>query len=221
MLMFRIPQGGNPKEHLTDEQFEFAGTYLARTKRLIFLRGPIIGNPPRTDSYSPSGVIDDILAMNIYDSTRPIYIVIDSGGGLVDAGLALYDVIKLSRAPVITIGMTAASMATVLLAAGTERLVLPSTRVMMPLPIGGVEGDVNTIKIRSEEMQRVKDQLIARYMECGVTAGLVSKNEKQIRRQILKDIDRENWMDAEKAIRYGLADRLVQPGDLFDNVVEH
>lgn len=213
--MFRVPQLGDPKGHLSDEHYEYASTYLARMRRILFLRGPMISSPPRSDGNSPSSISDDIMAMNVEDPTRPIYLVIDSPGGFVDSGLALYDVIKFSRAPVVTIGVTAASMATVILVAGVERLVFPSTRVMMHLPLGGIEGDVDTIKIRSEEMQRVKDALLDRYIECGVNAGLPDKSPAVIRKRVLKDIDREHWLGAEGAIKYGLVDRIVTPDDLF------
>ena len=217
--MFRVPLGGNPKENLHDDQFSYAPSYISRERRMIFLRGVIVGWPGgnlgRTDQFAASQIFDDIMAMNIEDSTKPITLVIESPGGLMDVGIGLYDLIKLSKAPIITIGLGCASMATLLLAAGTERLAFPNSRFMMHLPEGGVSGDTKEVKLQTEEFERLKESFIDRYIDCGITAGLKGKTKKQLKKQILKDIDRVFWLDVEEAIEYGLIDRVVTSEDLF------
>ncbi|KKK66020.1 hypothetical protein LCGC14_2968270, partial [marine sediment metagenome] len=93
--MFRVPIEGNTKEHLHDDQFSYAPSFISRERRMIFLRGVIIGwpggNMGRTDQFAASQIFDDIMAMNIEDSTKPITLIIESPGGLMDIGIALYD----------------------------------------------------------------------------------------------------------------------------------
>ena len=215
--MFRKPLEGNPKEHVAEENFEYAQSFLARERRMLFLRGTIQGIGSRSDQFSPMAIGDDILAMNVDDPTKPIYLVIDSPGGEIGTGLALYDILRLSVAPIITIGASCASMATFLLAAGSLRLALPHARFMLHLPEGIMGGDPKEMKIHSAEFNRIRDDLVQSYISCGVTAGLKSKSPEAIGRKILKDIDRIFYLDAEGAVNYGLVDRVVEPKDLFGN----
>ena len=130
--MFRHP---NERHHpqpgviLDNDQFHNASSYVASSRRLIFLRGLISGWPGptgsglvgRDDAFSPVDVIDDILAMNIIDSEKPIYLLIECWGGTIAVGLMLCGVIRLSGAPVTPSGMTCSSMATLILSAAMCR----------------------------------------------------------------------------------------------------
>lgn len=193
-------------EVLSEEQFESAEAYLARERRLLFLKGPILGIPARWDNFSVTAVHDAVVALNYEDPTKPIYIVLDSPGGSIDTGWTLYDAIRLSKAPVTTIGQSCGSMATVLLAAGKRRVVYPHATVVLHLPQGEMQGDVEEMKIRAEQLERARDRIVDAYIECGA---------KRTREQIVKDIDREFWLDAEETIAYGLADGVVTPDELF------
>ena len=145
--MFRKLVKGNPKEHVAEENFEYAQSFLARKRRMLFLRGVIKGihgdpvSPGRSDQFSPMAIGDDILAMNVDDPKKPIHLVIDSPGGEIGTGLALYDILKMSAAPIVTIGASCASMATFILAAGNTRLALPHARFMLHLP-EGIMGEI-------------------------------------------------------------------------------
>ncbi len=218
--MFRKPAVGAQFDHLTDGQFEHSATYLTRERRMLFLRGPLFGpltSPmPRPDQYGPTMVGDDILALNIEDPKKPIYLWIDSGGGEVNAGLILYDIIRASRAPIITVAQSCMSLATVLMAAGTERVMFPHSRAMLHLPSGAFEGDSDAMEIRSKELSRVRDDLIECYTECGVTAGLDKPSKAKVRKQIVADINRaEYWMSAKECIKYGLVDRIATIKDML------
>ncbi len=218
--MFNIPRQGNPKEHLLDEHLIYSHEYLTERRRVLFLRGPMMGLPVRTDSYAPAGVADDIYALNVQDSTRPIYVIIDSPGGDISAGMQLYDIMKSSRATIITIGQSCSSMAAGILAAGDIRLVFPNSSVMMHLIQANLEGNVEQIKIRSEMLQQRKESMVDLLISDGATANIKTKDGKpptpnKIRKKILEDIDQEIWLDAQRTIDYGLADRMVTQEDLF------
>lgn len=213
--MFRKPQIGDKNGAYSIDQYEYATSYLTREKRFLFLRGVIAPATIRSDSFSPTSVADDILAMNVENSEAPITLFIDSPGGDVSTGFALYDVVKMSKAPIKTIALNAISMGTVILTAGVERLALPHARIMLHLPSGEIEGDVQQIKIRSELFQDLKEEIIDCYVERGVTAGLVGKTDKEIKKQLLKDVDREKWFTAEAALKYGLIDRVATVEDIL------
>ena len=188
------------------EQYETIENMMARECRRVALREPIAGSPYRTDYLGPTQILDSILVFNRLGPREPIWLEIDSEGGSVDAALMLYDAIRMSIAPVYTVGETCISAAVLLLAAGKRRYLYPHSRVMLHLPSGGVSGDVKEIALRSAEFERVRDALVAAYIECGV---------RKTPRQILKDIDREFWLTAEDAIKYGLADEIIDAKTLF------
>lgn len=200
--MFYNPRPSN----LRSEQMEGSSEYLARTRRLVMLRGAIFDAPTRWDVFSPVSVHDSILAFNAQDAVSPIYLLINSPGGEVGDGFMLYDLIRASQAPLITIGQNVASMATVILAAGKRRLLFPNSTIMLHLPFGGMQGDTKDLEIRTAMMGMLRDQIVRSYIECGV---------KKTEKQILKDIDREFWMNAKEAIDYGLADGIITPEELM------
>jgi ATP-dependent Clp protease protease subunit len=192
---------------LTEEKhWESATTYLGRERRISWLRGPIYGSPQRWDNYSPTAVHDSILAYNHEDPKLPIYLMIDSDGGSVSDGFILYDAIRASQAPVVTVLQSAASMASVLVAAGRRRLAYPHARVMLHLPTSGMRGDFHDMETATKEVRRITEMLVDAYVECGV---------KRTREQILDDIDREYWLDANDAKEYGLIDDVIDPRELM------
>lgn len=147
-------------------------------------------------------VVAQLLFLANEDEKADIHMYINSPGGSVHAGLGIYDTMQFVPCNVCTyvIGM-AASMAAVLCAAGTpgKRFVLPHARVMIHQPLGGARGPATDLKIEIDEMMRTQRQLydiLAKH--CGKTYD-----------QIAKDCDRNNWMDAEQSVAYGLCDKVL------------
>jgi ATP-dependent Clp protease protease subunit len=155
-------------------------------------------------------ITEAILALNRLDASEPIWLFLNSGGGSIDAAFIVYDTIRMSSAPVYTVGEMCASAATLLLAAGAKRFIYPHTRTMLHLPSGSIEGDVREISIRTTEFQRVRDGLVDAYIDCGV---------RKTREQVLSDIDREMWMSPGETIGYGLADTVIDAATLFGECI--
>jgi len=136
------------------------------------------------------------------DQEKPLYMYVNSPGGSVIAGLALYDTIQHIASPVITanIGM-AASMASFILGAGErgKRVALPNSRVMIHQPMGGSEGQAEDIRVEAEQILKIKGTLVTMYAQM----------TGQTREQIMKDLDRDNYMSAQQALDYGLIDKIV------------
>ena len=204
---------------IRDDKYEYSFNYLTRERRILFLRGVISSYPGgysgRNDPHSPTVVSDDIIALNLEDPKKPIYLIIDSPGGEVSTGMTLYDVMMLSKAPIITIAQNCASMATVILAGGDEKLIFPHGKLMLHLPSTTIQGDTKEVEIKTKEILKVKEDLVQCYIDNGVTAGLVDQPAIKIKKQILKDIEREFWLNADETISYGLADRIITKEDIF------
>lgn len=211
--MFREPTD------IRDDKYEYSFNYLTRKRRILFLRGTITSYPGgyqgRNDPHSPTVVQDDIISLNIQDPEKPIYLVIDSPGGEVSTGMTLYDVMKMSKAPIYTIGQNCASMATIIMAAGTRKLIYPHGKLMLHLPSTVIQGDSKEVEIKTKELLKVKEDIVQCYIDNGVTANLKDPTPTKVRKQILRDIEREFWLTAEEAIEYGLADSIVTQEDLF------
>ena len=166
--------------------------------RIIFLGGPV------TDE-SANLIVAQLLFLSNEDPKADIHFYINSPGGSVSAGLGIYDTMQFIRPNVATycIGM-AASMGAVLLMSGTKgkRYVLPSSRVLLHQPlIGGViEGPATDLGIQAKEMIRTRDRLYK----------LMSDHTGQPMERIVKDCERDKWLDAEEAVAYGTVDRLLK-----------
>ena len=221
-VITRVNENGET-EVLEINNLETSAVLLARRFRVLSLQGQIAGWPVslgngvvigRTDEHSPVRIMQDLLAMNRI-SDAPITLYIDSPGGDVDTGMALYDVIKYSRAPVTTIAVSVASMATLVAAAGHRRLTFPHSRLMLHLPSGGFSGDPKDAAIHAKELNRVHEMLVDCYLECGLTAGMKKKSPEQIKKRLLIDIDRDHWLTAQEAVRYGIGDGIAKMEDLF------
>ena len=153
------------------------------------------------------GIANSLVAQMLYldsdDNTKPIYLYINSPGGSVTAGLAIYDTIKYVKRDVVTICVgLAASMGAFLLAAGTKgkRVALPHSRIMIHQPLGGTsQRQASDIEIEAKEILRIKDMLNISMAE--MTGQSFDKIEK--------DTDRDYFLSAEEAKNYGLIDRVI------------
>ncbi|MCH7475030.1 MAG: ATP-dependent Clp protease proteolytic subunit [Gemmatimonadetes bacterium] len=163
--------------------------------RIVFLGAPI------NDDVS-NIVIAQLLFLDADNPERDIYMYINSPGGVISSGIAIYDTMQFMRAPVNTICMgMAASMGSFLLAAGSpgKRKALPHSRIMMHQPSAGYQGSAADIEIQAKEVLYLRDQLNRLY----------ALHTKQTVERIEKDIDRDRFMSAEEAKEYGLIDDII------------
>jgi ATP-dependent Clp protease, protease subunit len=166
--------------------------------RIIFLSGPI-------DDVAANLVIAQLLFLSNEDSKTDIHLYINSPGGSITAGLAIYDTMQFLRCDVATycVGQ-AASMAAVLLAGGKagKRFLLANNRVLIhqPLISGELIAPATDLEIEAKEIMRLRERLYT----------ILSKHTGQSAEKIEKDCDRNLWLDADEAIKYGLADRIIQ-----------
>ena len=147
-------------------------------------------------------VVAQLLFLQSEDATKDVSVYINSPGGSVTAGLAIYDTMQFLKCDVVTycIGQ-AASMAAVLLAAGAKgkRHALPGARIMIHQPWGGTQGTASDIHIQAQEILRLKDYL----------NGLLAKHTGKTVKDVAKDTDRDFFMSAEEAAKYGLVDDVL------------
>ena len=167
------------------------------------LKDRIIFIGDEVNSRMSNVVIAQLLFLVNEDRKSEIRIYINSPGGSVYAGMGIYDTMQYISCPVATYVVgAAASMAAVLFAAGApgRRFVLPHSRMMIHQPLGGAQGAATDIKIELDEMMRTQQQLY----------NVLAKHTGKSFDDITKDCDRNNWMDAEQAIEYGLGDHLIE-----------
>lgn len=165
-------------------------------ERIIFLGDAI-------DDHVANTVIAQLLFLDSDSSKKDIKLYINSPGGSVTAGLAIYDTMQYVKADVSTICIgLAASMAATLLASGKrgKRFILPNAEVMIHQVMGGAEGQATDIKIRAEHILRMKDRL----------NKILSLHTKQSVSKVEKDTDRDYFMTADEAIKYGIVDKMIE-----------
>jgi len=133
-------------------------------------------------------------------SQDPIKIIMTSPGGDLDATFLFYDTMKMIQSPIEILGRYCASAGAILLAAGNKRYLQPHAKVMLHLPAGQMGGDARDWDIQHRQMEQYRDRVVEILKECGV---------KKNREEILEDIDRDYWMNAQEAIDYGLADEIM------------
>lgn len=163
--------------------------------RVIFLGGPI-------DDHVANLVVAQLLFLESENPDKDISIYINSPGGVVTAGLAIYDTMQFIKPAVSTMCIgQAASMGALLLAGGSKgkRYCLPNARVMIHQPLGGVQGQASDIAIHAEETLKIRARL----------NQILAKHTGQPEEIIAKDTDRDNFMTAEKALNYGLVDKIL------------
>jgi ATP-dependent Clp protease, protease subunit len=164
--------------------------------RLVFVVGPV-------DDYMANIVIAQMLFLESENPEKDIHLYINSPGGVVTAGLAIYDTMQFVKPDVSTICTgQAASMGAVLLAGGTKgkRFCLPHARIMIHQPLGGFQGQAADMEIHAREMLVVRDRL----------NKILAKHTGQTVDRIKQDTDRDNFMDWDEAIKYGLIDRVLE-----------
>lgn len=164
--------------------------------RIIFLSDEV-------NDATASLVVAQMLFLEAQDPTKDISFYINSPGGSVTAGMAIYDTMQYIKCDVSTIciGM-AASMGAFLLSAGTKgkRIALPHSEIMIHQPLGGAQGQASDIKIRAELILRTRDML----------NKILSENTGKSIKQIEKDTDRDYFMTAKEALEYGIIDRILE-----------
>ncbi|HPW64630.1 MAG: ATP-dependent Clp protease proteolytic subunit [Candidatus Omnitrophica bacterium ADurb.Bin314] len=163
--------------------------------RIVFIGTPI-------DDLIANMIIAQILFLNMEDPGKDINVYINSPGGSVTAGLAIYDTMQFVKCDVATFCLgQAASMGAFLLAAGTrgKRYALPNARVMIHQPWGGAQGTASDIHIQAREILKLKDQLNT----------LLAHHTGKPREQIEKDTDRDYFMSAEESRSYGIVDQVI------------
>jgi len=163
--------------------------------RIIFLGGEI-------DDHLANLIIAQLLFLDSEDPEKDIFLYINSPGGVVTGGLAIYDTIQYLKAPVSTICVgQAASMGAVLLAAGAagKRFSLPNSRIMIHQPLGGFRGQASDIHIHAQEILRMRD----------ILNGIIAHHTGQTVEKIANDTERDFFMSSEEACKYGIVDSIV------------
>lgn len=167
------------------------------------LKDRIIFVDQEIDEHLASVVVAELLFLEAEDPEKDINIYINSPGGLVTAGLAIYDTMNYVKPDISTIcvGM-AASMGAVLLTAGTKgkRFALPNAEIMIHQPLGGTQGQASDIKIQADWMMKTKSKL----------NKILSDTTGQDLATIETDTDRDNFMSADEAVKYGLVDQVME-----------
>jgi ATP-dependent Clp protease protease subunit len=171
------------------------------------LRDRIIMLDTDVNSHSASLIVAQMLFLEAENPDRDILFYINSPGGSITAGMSIYDTMQFIKCDVSTIvcGL-AASMGSMLACAGTagKRFILPHSQHMIHQPLGGAEGQVTEVEIRYKELMRWKKTLTELYVQH------TGKDYATLER----DMDRDNWMTAQQAVDYGLADRIITQRDV-------
>ena len=164
-------------------------------ERLIFLVGPV-------DDMTANVVVAQLLFLEAENPDKDISLYINSPGGSVTAGMAIYDTMQFIKPDVSTLCIgQAASMGALLLTAGAEgkRFCLPNSRVMIHQPLGGFQGQASDIEIHAKEILFLKSKL----------NSILSKHTKKPIKKIAEDTDRDNFMSADESVKYGLVDQVI------------
>ncbi len=162
------------------------------TDRIIFLEGEI------TDS-TANAIVSELLYLDSINN-EDIYLYINSPGGSITAGFAIYDTMNYIKSNVITIGIgMCASMAAFLLSSGNKRCALKNTEIMIHQPLGGAQGQATEIQIVAERIIKLKEKINT----------ILSKNTKKPLSKIKKDVERDYYMSSNEALSYGLIDKII------------
>ena len=164
--------------------------------RIVMLSGEI-------DDAVASSIVAQLLFLEAEDPDKDIYLYINSPGGVVTSGFSIYDTMNYIKPDVSTICIgQAASMGAFLLSCGAKgkRYALPNSRIMIPQPLGGAQGQATDIEIQAKEILRMKE----------ILNNILSQNSGKDLAQVEKDTDRDFFMSAEDAVQYGLIDQVLQ-----------
>lgn len=168
--------------------------------RLLRERIVLLGE--EIDDELANSIVAQLLLLDSENPEKDIMLYINSPGGVITAGMAIYDTMKSLRCDVSTICIgEAASMGSFLLSSGTKgkRLSLPSSRIMIHQPLGGAQGQATDIEIEAKEIIRMKNML----------NGILSENSGQPIEKIKQDTERDYYMSAQEAVEYGLIDKVI------------
>ena len=162
---------------------------------IIFLGAPV-------DDIIANLIIAQLLFLEAEDPEKDISLYINSPGGIISSGMAIYDTMRFIKNDVVTICIgQAASMAAILLAGGTKekRFALPNSKIVIHQPMGGVEGQATDILIQAEEIRKIKNRVI----------DILSFHTVQKKGKVAEDIERDYHMNPEEAVQYGIIDSVI------------
>jgi ATP-dependent Clp protease protease subunit len=165
-------------------------------ERVVFMVGPV-------DDHTANLVVAQLLFLESENPDKDIHLYINSPGGIVNAGLAIYDTVQFVKPDVSTVCIgQAASMGALILAGGTKgkRFSLPHSRMMIHQPLGGFQGQASDIDIHAREILRVRERL----------NKIMVKHTGQSMKKIQQDTDRDYFMDAQEAVEFGLVDEVIE-----------
>ncbi len=165
-------------------------------ERIIFLGTEI-------DDEVANSIVAQLLLLDSENPEKDIMLYINSPGGVITAGMAIYDTMNLIKADVATICLgEAASMGAFLLCSGAKgkRMSLPRSRIMIHQPLGGAKGQATDIELEAKEIRRMKDMLI----------DIIAKNSGQSPDKVREDCERDHYLSAQEALEYGLIDKVVE-----------
>ena len=191
--MFNIPMVLKQKNN---QEYSFDIYSLLLTYRIIFLTGEINDN-------NANLVVSELLYLD-KESTNDIYLYINSPGGSISSGLAIYDTMNYIKSNVYTIGIgLCASMGAFLLSSGYKRYALENTEIMIHEPLGGYEGKASNIKLQTDRIIKLKDRINT----------ILAKNTKQKKQKIEKDTLLDYYMSSKEAKNYGIIDEIIKKED--------
>ncbi len=176
---------------------------LLLKERIIFVGTPI-------NDQVANVIVAQLLFLNREDPEKDIQMYIHSPGGSIYAGLAIYDTMQQMTAPVSTVAVgVTASFGTVLLTAGTKgyRYALPNATIHLHQPLGGTQGQATDIEIQAKEILRLREKL----------NGILAKHTGQTLETIEHDVERDFYLDADSAVKYGLIDQILTPAERSPN----
>jgi len=155
------------------------------------------------DDATANVIIAQLLFLEAEDSEKDISIYINSPGGMVSAGMAIYDTMKFVKNDIVTICMgQASSMAAIIMASGTKgkRFALPNSRIMIHQPLGGFQGQATDILIHAGEIKKIKDNIIS----------ILSFHTGKKKNEVARDIERDLYLSADESLKYGIIDRVIK-----------
>lgn len=186
-------EADNPMEKMVSS-WQFDKKFIEQRK--IFLWGVV-------DDKSAKDITARLLYLDALDSKKEISFYINSPGGVVTSGMVIYDTMQMIQSPISTICMgMAASMGSILLSGGKKgkRFIFPHGEVMIHQPSGGGQGTSADLEIMAVQIKKTKE----------MGAALLAKNCGKTTEQILRDFDRDHWMDAKESVEYGIVDAVIE-----------
>lgn len=204
MNPFRMEDEGDDNDKETKEKEEPQGSLLTKRMEQMFLDKRAVYLWGQVDDKSARDVVSKLLLLEADKPGKEIKFFINSPGGMVTSGMVIYDTIKLISSPVSTICMgLAASMGSILLSVGAKgkRFIFPHGEVMIHQPSLGGYYQATSADIEIQAIQMEKTKLIS--------AKILAENCGKTVDQVLKDFDRDYWMDAQEAVKYGIVDKIT------------